>query len=40
MKYTVHLYKAVRITLEDIEADSQQEAALLAWLNAHANGKA
>lgn len=26
MKYTVHLYYAVRIRMEDIEADSQEEA--------------
>lgn len=26
MKYTVHLYHAVRIRMEDIEADSQEEA--------------
>ena len=30
MKYTVHLYKAVRITMEGIEAESQEEAARIA----------
>jgi len=30
MKYTVHLYKAVRITMDCIEADSQEEAARIA----------
>lgn len=30
MKYTVHLYKAVRITMEGIEAESQEEAARVA----------
>lgn len=30
MKYTVHLYKAVRIAMEDIEANSQEEAARIA----------
>ena len=26
MKYTVHLYHAVRIRMEDVEAESQEEA--------------
>lgn len=30
MKYTVHLYTAVRIRMEDIEANSQEEAAAKA----------
>jgi hypothetical protein len=30
MKYTVHLYKVVRITTEGIEANSQEEAARIA----------
>lgn len=30
MKYTVHLYTAVRIRMDDIEADSQEEAVVKA----------
>lgn len=30
MKYTVHLYKAVRVTMEGIEASSQEEAMRIA----------